>query len=192
MHADYSLALGTVDLSPVHVASAYLALLRSGRKVYPQWGRVVSGIDPHHAYALPHGESNAEIFDPVAADQVREMLTAVLRPEGTGAEFIGAHDAMVIQELGAKSGSGPVDTWFVGYSQDVLLLVWLGFRQRSDQARDFHAATLWYNLYLETLPWFKPKPMVYGPGAERRYFCAETGLPPTSSCRRIASALFRR
>ncbi len=192
LHADYSLALGTIDLSPVHVASAYLALLKSGRKAYPHWGRVVSGIDPHFTRVLPADENNAEIFDAVAADQVREMLTAVLRPEGTGGEFIGAHDAMVIQELGAKSGSGPVDTWFVGYSQDVLLLVWLGFRQRSAQPRDFHAATLWYDLYRETLPWFRPKPMAYGPGVERRYFCAETGLPPTPGCRRIASALFRR
>lgn len=192
LHRDYSLALGTVDLSPVHVAAAYLALLGKGRKVYPHWGSVVSGVDPHFEKSLPMRAAPQEIFDPLAAEQVREMLTAVLRPEGTGGESIGARDEIVIQELGAKSGSGPVDTWFVGFSQDVLLVVWLGFRQRSERPRDFHAATLWYDLYLATLPWFRPKPMVYEPGLERRYFCAETGLPPTPACRRIASALFRR
>ncbi|AFM11263.1 transglycosylase domain-containing protein [Turneriella parva] len=192
LHRDYSLALGTVDLSPVHVASAYLALLSRGRKVYPHWGSLVSGIDPHQEMSLPVRANPEIIFDPLRAEQVREMLTAVLRPEGTGGEFMGARDEIVIQELGAKSGSGPVDTWFVGYSQDVLLLVWLGFRERSERPRDFHAATLWYDLYLATLPWFRPKPMVYAPELEKRYFCAETGLPPTPACRRIASALFRR
>lgn len=192
LHRDYSLALGTVDLSLVHVAAAYLALLSRGRKVYPHWGSLVSEVNPHSEESLPMRAAPEKTFDPLAAEQVREMLTAVLRPEGTGGEFMGARDEIVIQELGAKSGSGPVDTWFVGYSQDVLLVVWLGFRERSERPRDFHAATLWYDLYVATLPWFRPKPMVYEPGLERRYFCAETGLTPTPTCRRIASALFRR
>jgi membrane peptidoglycan carboxypeptidase len=192
LHTDHSLALGTVDLSAGHVASAYLTLLSQGRKVYPYWGSLITGAGPHESRALPAAARNANIFEVSAAEQVREMLTAVLRPEGTGGEFIGVQGDVIIQELGAKSGSGPVDTWFVGYSQDLLLLVWLGFRQRSDRPRDFHAATLWYDLYLETLPWFRPRPMVYEPGLERRYFCAETGLPPTPGCRRIASALFSR
>lgn len=194
LHTDYSLALGTVDLSPSHVGAAYLTLLSGGAKKYPQWGNMslVGENPPLFISAFPAAEQPRKVFDPLASEQVREMLTAVLRPEGTGGEYLPESMGLVIQELGAKSGSGPVDTWFVGYSEDLLLVSWLGFRSRLGLKRNFHAATLWYDLFIATLPHFPPRPMVFPPGLERRYFCAQTGRPPDDKCRRIHSALFRK
>jgi membrane peptidoglycan carboxypeptidase len=194
LHTDHSLALGTVDLSPSHVGAAYLTLLSGGTKKYPQWGNMslVGGNLPLFITAFPAAAAPRKVFDPLASEQVREMLTAVLRPEGTGGEYMPESTGLVIQELGAKSGSGPVDTWFVGYSEDLLLVVWLGFRSRLGLRRNFHAATLWYDLFIATLPQFPPRPMEFQPGLVRRYFCAQTGLPPDNKCRRIHSALFRK
>lgn len=190
LHTDYSLALGTVDLSPVHVAAAYTTLLSRGKKRYPHWGTLYTQANPSVGKILPAANAEPHVFEGRAAEQVREMLTAVLRPEGTGGELFGAEKGIVIQELGAKSGSGAVDSWFVGYSQDLLLLVWLGFRERTPRQRDFHAANLWYDLFLATLPYFKPRPMTYSPELKRRYFCAATGDAPKPGCRRIMSAIF--
>lgn len=194
LHSDYSLALGTVDLAPSHVLSAYMTLLNRGVKRYPAWG-FISQSDPNGAnqrISLPRPADRLQIFSELRSEQVREMLTAVLRPEGTGAEYLAPEANFVIHELGAKSGSGTLDTWFVGYSQDLLLMVWLGFRRNVHKARDFHAATLWYDLFLKTLPYFPARPMQYLPGTEIRYFCANTGAPVTDDCRKISSALFRK
>lgn len=194
LHTDHSLALGTVDLSPSHVGAAYLTLLSGGTKRYPHWGNLSlsGGNPPLLITAFPAATAPRKVFDPLASEQVREMLTAVLRPEGTGGEYLPESTGLVIQELGAKSGSGPADTWFVGYSEDLLLVVWLGFRSRLGLRRNFHAATLWYDLFIATLPYFPPRPMDFSPRLERRYFCAQTGLTPDAQCRRIHSALFRK
>lgn len=194
LHSDYSLALGTVDMAPSHVLAAYATLLNRGVKRYPSWG-FISASGPHMSapkIPLPAPPTGARLFSELRSEQVREMLTAVLRPEGTGAEYLAPQADFLIHELGAKSGSGTLDTWFVGYSEDLLLMVWLGFRRNVHKARDFHAATLWYDLFLKTLPYFPARPMQYMPGTEIRYFCANTGAPVTDDCRKISSALFRR
>jgi membrane peptidoglycan carboxypeptidase len=188
LHSDYSLALGTIDLAPSHVAAAYLALLSGGSKRYPRW-RTVSA--PRERSLPPPGPAR-QIFDPLRSEQTREMLTAVMSPGGTGGAHIPQNGQLVVQELGAKSGSGPFDTWFVGFSEDLLLVVWLGFRKNEGIARDFHAAPLWSELFLPTLAYFPPRQMTYSPLLERRYFCGNTGLPPDAQCRRIHSALFRK
>ncbi len=177
-HADFALALGAVQLSPLELAAGYLSLLSGGRKRYPRLrcdrpqlkGRVV--------------------LDPRASAQVREMLTAVVRWEGTAALPADTGSDLIIQDLGGKSGSSERDSWFVGFSEDLLLVTWLGAATGKDRLPPtVRAATLWRSLMARTTRAFPPRKLEHSKHLRRDYYCRRTGLRPGPACR-LESALF--
>lgn len=178
---DYSLALGSMQLSPLHLTAGYTVLLSGGKKKYPRFfkGQKIE-ID-----------EGASILDSGHCHQVREMLTSVVRVLGTGAPFIHGNPNLIIKDIGAKSGSTFRDSWFAGFSQDLLLVVWLGYYDEIPHSKiRFHAANIWKKLFLQTQDQYPPKPLQYPKSLVRKYFCKKTGLSPSKDCMRIQSALF--
>lgn len=116
-----SIALGVFEASPLEIATAYT--------VFPGGGV----IRPLHAIARLEHEQRATVPVPpatrrVAREETTFLVTNMLRSvlnEGTGA---GARAAGFTQDAAAKTGTTNDlrDAWFVGFTPELLTVVWVG------------------------------------------------------------------
>ena len=116
-----SVALGIVEATPLEVAEAYTVFPNNGtiRKL-----RTIISVQSGEQNAKPKVEAGPSVARPSAAFLVTHMLRSVLN-EGTGASARGmgfTHDAA------GKSGTTNDlrDAWFVGFTPELLTVVWVG------------------------------------------------------------------
>jgi penicillin-binding protein 1B len=113
-----ALALGTEEVTPLQLASAYAAFVNEGRRVEP---RVIASVDePPAAHPLPQPEN--QVVSPTTAYMITNMLSAVI-DHGTAHKARGAVPGTA---LAGKTGTSH-DGWFVGYSPNLVCAVWIGF-----------------------------------------------------------------
>ncbi len=116
-----SVALGVIELTPLEVAEAYTVFPNRGtvKKLRPIIN-VVSGEQDARPQVVP-GPSVAR---PSAAFLVTHMMRSVLN-EGTGAS---ARGAGFTYDAAGKSGTTNDlrDAWFVGFTPELLTVVWVG------------------------------------------------------------------
>lgn len=113
-----ALALGTEEVTPLQLASAYAAFVNEGRRVEP---RVIASIDePPAAHPMPQPEN--QVVSPTTAYMITNMLSAVI-DRGTARKARGAVPGTA---LAGKTGTSR-DGWFVGYSPNLVCAVWIGF-----------------------------------------------------------------
>jgi penicillin-binding protein 1A len=138
----YPMALGAQETTLAKLTAAYSSLDNSGKKVTPQFidrvqnnlgetifrneESVCIGCDSDSDEQLPVVETKSEqIIDPVVAYQVTSMLEAVVQ-SGTAmrAKSLG-------KPLAGKTGTTneSFDTWFMGYSPDLVVGTYIGFDQ---------------------------------------------------------------
>jgi penicillin-binding protein 1A len=120
--ADLSLALGSYEVTPLEMANAFATFASGG--VY-QEPRLVASVLPPGAQA-PIEQPRApprKVLEPDEAYLVTSLLESVVT-DGTGqrAKSIGYP---VAGKTGTSNDSK--DTWFVGYSTDLAVAVWIGF-----------------------------------------------------------------
>jgi penicillin-binding protein 1B len=117
-----SIALGVFELTPLEVATAY-TLFPNGGTIRPlrAIARIVSGEDS----IVPRDVEGAAVARPATAFLVTHMMRSVLN-EGTGA---GARGAGFTLDAAGKSGTTNDlrDAWFVGFTPELLTVVWVGF-----------------------------------------------------------------
>ena len=117
----YSLALGTIEVTPLELTSAYQAFANLGikckpffiRKIVDKYGNIIEENSPECKQVLPPQEVR------VLIDMLRAVVT-----EGTGRR------AMVLNRIVAgKTGTTDnfMDAWFVGFSPYIVTGVWVGF-----------------------------------------------------------------
>lgn len=116
-----SIALGTSEVTPLELAAAYAAFANGGKKVEPVFiSRIVSGDGEILAEA---GTDNQQVVSPQTAYMITDMLGAAVE-RGTARaakDALGKNTAFV-----GKTGSSN-DGWFVGYTPNLVCLVWVGF-----------------------------------------------------------------
>jgi penicillin-binding protein 1B len=113
-----ALALGTEEATPLQLASAYAAFVNEGRRVDP---RVITSIgEPPAAHSLP--SSTTQVISPTTAYTITNMLAGVI-DRGTARKARGALPGTAIA---GKTGTSR-DGWFVGYSPNLVCVVWIGF-----------------------------------------------------------------
>jgi len=118
-----SLALGAAEVSPLELATAYTALARGGSRA-PL--RVVRQIADTEGHTLVRDDpTSARGLDADAAFLVNDILRDVL-VAGT------ARSAAALGYAGGAAGKTGTtddtrDAWFVGYTPEVLALVWVGY-----------------------------------------------------------------
>lgn len=118
---DESLALGSYEVKPIEMASAYAVFASGGEVAPPIWVKSLQGRSG--AVALPQPPK----FSPVMADDEAYLTTSLLRSvieAGTGraARALG-------RPLAGKTGTTnrAKDAWFVGYSTELVVAVWVGY-----------------------------------------------------------------
>ena len=112
-----ALALGTEEVTPLQLASAYTVFVNGGRRVEP---RSIASIDePPGEHAL---WSETEVINPTTAYMITNMLSAVI-DHGTARKARGAVNGSAVA---GKTGTSR-DGWFVGYTPNLVCAVWIGF-----------------------------------------------------------------
>ena len=118
-----SLALGTAEVSPLEIAAAYATIASGGIR---NSVRAIRSVTERRGRAMePDYSPNSRVLSPQAAYLITDILRGVLL-RGT---------AVSSEELGfsgiAAGKTGTTDdlrdAWFVGYTPDLLVLVWVGY-----------------------------------------------------------------
>ncbi|HEY4120876.1 MAG TPA: PBP1A family penicillin-binding protein [Byssovorax sp.] len=122
LEPDLSLALGSYEVTPREMATAYATLASGG--VYEQPILIKKIVGPGGVeIALPPRPPSRRVMDEAEAYVVTSLLTSVVT-EGTGkrAKTLG-------WPVAGKTGTSnqTKDGWFVGYTTDVACAVWTGF-----------------------------------------------------------------
>jgi penicillin-binding protein 1B len=113
-----ALALGTEEVTPLQLAAAYAAFVNEGRRVDP---KVITSIDePPAVHALP--TTTPQVISPTTAYTITNMLAGVIE-RGTARKASGAIPGTAIA---GKTGTSR-DGWFVGYSPNLVCVVWIGY-----------------------------------------------------------------
>lgn len=113
-----SLALGTKEVTPLQLASAYATFANGGVQLRP---RVISNIgEPPGSHNEP--VAARQVVSPTTAYMITNMLGAVIE-RGTAKKARGTAKGTA---LAGKTGTSR-DGWFVGYTPNLVCAVWIGF-----------------------------------------------------------------
>lgn len=118
-----SLALGAFEVTLLELTGAYAALAAEGRRMPPRTVQVV--LDRTGRTVREPERTGERVVTPAEAYLVTSALRGVVE-EGTGR---GVREAGYRGPVAAKSGTtnGSRDAWFVGYTPEVAVGVWVGF-----------------------------------------------------------------
>ena len=117
-----SITLGVFELTPYELAQAY-TLFTNGGSVRPL--RAIDRIGASGKELRPKASQLRRVAGPESTYLVANMMRSVLN-EGTGAS---ARSAGFTADAAGKSGTTNDlrDTWFVGFTPELLTVVWVGF-----------------------------------------------------------------
>ncbi|HET8782882.1 MAG TPA: PBP1A family penicillin-binding protein, partial [Pyrinomonadaceae bacterium] len=112
-----ALALGTEEVTPLELATAYSVFVNGGMRIYP---KVIASVsEPPGTHNLPPTE---QVISPTTSYMITNMLAGAI-DRGTGRKARGAVPGTAIA---GKTGTSR-DGWFVGYSPNLVCAVWIGF-----------------------------------------------------------------
>ncbi|MFI5350841.1 MAG: transglycosylase domain-containing protein [Elusimicrobiota bacterium] len=122
-----TLALGTMDVSPVQMVQAYAVFVDGGRAVRPWWLRQVEDRD---GKVLIPGQAPKDpgpvVFSTTTCKTMIETMKGVLGPEGSA----GVQARKLGFNIPAAGKSGTTndyrDAWFAGVTPDLAAAVWIG------------------------------------------------------------------
>lgn len=205
-----AMSLGAGETTLMRLTTAYAELVNGGRRIVPtlidkvqdRQGRTIFRHDgrPCEACRLPAFDGGAEpslpdtrpsVLDPVTAYQMVSMLEGVVQ-RGTGIR---------LRDLGkpvaGKTGTSndSFDTWFMGFSPDLAVGVFVGYDTPRDMGKRETGASvavpIWRDFMAEAL---KNQPNVQfrvPPGVRLVRVQADTGLPAQPGDRRVILEAFR-
>ena len=119
--ADLSLALGSYEVTPLEMANAFATFASGG---YYEPARLVSEVLVHGEVALtPPREPRRKVLEAEEAYLVTSLLESVVT-SGTGKRAL-----KIGYPVAGKTGTtnDSKDAWFVGYSTDLAVAVWIGY-----------------------------------------------------------------
>jgi penicillin-binding protein 1A len=113
-------ALGCSEVSLITLTAAYGSFANGGERVQPVFIRSVNSSSGESLYVQPARPPEQVIGD-WTAFQMRQLLTGTIE-RGTGQR------ARLGRPAGGKTGTndGPRDTWFVGFTPELVAGVWIG------------------------------------------------------------------
>ncbi|MFZ4408005.1 MAG: penicillin-binding protein 1A [Paracraurococcus sp.] len=146
-----AMALGSGETTVLRMAAGYAGFASGGRRVTPSFidsvqdrrGKVIWRSDARSCQgcdaAAPGAEppdlldARPQIVDPIAAYQMTNILTGVVQ-RGTGT----AAGKGLNRPIAGKTGTTNdyVDNWFVGFTPDIVIAVWLGFDEPRTLGKD--------------------------------------------------------
>jgi len=175
-----SIALGAMELVPLELARAYCAFAADGMLPHPLSLKDV--VDENGAILERRHMTVKRVTSPAKAFLMSSLLRSVVL-EGTAHSLKRLGPA---HPMAGKTGTtdDSRDAWFVGYTPDILALVWVGFDDGSSMHGTGASAALpiWAEL-MNHIPqhlsgrWFRMPP-----GVLKKEICAESGQLAVPAC----------
>jgi penicillin-binding protein 1A len=166
MQRNLAASLGANEVTPIELAGAYAELVNGGHKIEPvlveriqdRHGRTIMRADPRGCDGCapaewdgspppPVANTRPIVVDPRVAYQMVSMLEGVVQ-RGT------ARDALALgKPLAGKTGTtnDNKDTWFVGFSPDLVVAVWVGYDQPKSLGRRATGASLALPIWIDVM-----------------------------------------
>ncbi len=175
-----SLALGAFDVTPIELAGAYAALDNDGQRPYLLSLKEVvtedGDIQERRNVEIHSVTSPAKVFI------ISNMLSGAMdRGAGKSLRRKGIDFCCA-----GKAGRSPDsrDSWFAGYTTDLVVLVWVGYDDNRPTNLDGiqGAAKIWTRFMDEVRPWIDPQSFRVPPGIVQRIICGQSGKLATSRC----------
>ena len=169
-----SLALGAYEVIPLELARAYCVFAAGGVQPYPL---ALKGMVNEAGQILEQRHMEIErLISPDKAFIMNNLLQSVVS-SGTARSLIGRG---INWPAAGKTGTTNNfrDAWFVGYTPDILALVWVGFDNADpiEATGSSAALPIWAQL-MEAIPQHRSGNDFKVPaGVEKRTVCAVTGL----------------
>jgi penicillin-binding protein 1A len=179
-----SMALGSLEVTPIELVTAYAPFANGGLRVKPRLVRSIETADKTQIWSKDE-EHGTPVMDPRDAYQVTSMLQSVV-DYGTGKAV---RDYGVTGLVAGKTGTtnSGTDVWFVGYTPTLVAGFWFGFDNPAPIGGDASggrlAAPAWAEFYLNG--WREPKnPTAWNPpaGMTMRVIDPTTGYLATEWC----------
>lgn len=193
---DLTVALGSADVQPLEIVTAYSALANGGFKVDPWFIQKVSNLSEGVIFeAEPvtvctncrqmSTDAGAtlkpapQIIDPRIAFILNSMLRSVIE-EGSGARV---NRDLRRGDLMGKTGTtnGPQELWFSGFNRDIATTVFVGFDQPEPLGEREQGATvavpIWIDFMRSALAGTPENTMNRPDGVVDRLVNKDTGLP---------------
>jgi len=182
-----SLALGSTEVSPLDLAGAYATIARGGTYVAPT---TIRNVLTNQGEELRREAVEERVITPETAFTLIDMMKGVVK-RGTAAKA-----AKMPYFLAGKTGTTNEfrDAWFVGFSPNLLCLVWVGYDKDAVLGKRESGATaalpIWMEFMSKALPLYpnddfaspdKEKEdtirYVYPPGAAEPAGASQAGAP---------------
>lgn len=180
LRATPSLALGSYEVTPFEMVTAYTALANQG--IRPELQTIKMVTDANDKIMEGKNLEVRQAVSPQSAFQVTHLLKGVIE-SGTGKRV---HEMGFPWEAAGKTGTTNDynDAWFVGYTPDLLTLVWVGFDQGEKLNLTGAAAALpiWVDFMKEALEEFPNSEFVAPPKVRLLKVVPTTGLPWVPEC----------
>jgi len=183
-----SLALGAFEVTPIELASAYTVFANEGEKPF-----IIAIKAVYDSQGRQQQRKHIE-WQKVTTPEEAFLITSVL--EGV----VQRGTARSLSRFGVnfpcagKTGttSDYRDSWFVGYTTDLVVLVWIGF----DNGDSTHlsgasgALKVWAHLMNHIGQWIHPQPFYPPPHIISRKICATSGALATPNCPETVTEFF--
>ncbi len=175
-----SIVLGSVEVTPLDVARAFATIANLGFR--SEGGSIRAVVDGEGSEIVRTGVKAVQAVSPRVAYLVTSLMEGVL-DRGTGRS---ARTSGLRVPAAGKTGTTNEgrDAWFVGYTPDLLAVVWVGFDRRSLLGLSGAQAALpiWTDFMKAATAGHQPTPFLVPPGIETVSIDPETGLRATSRC----------
>jgi 1A family penicillin-binding protein len=175
-----SMALGACDVTPLELAGAYLPFANGGTFYKPTTIRRILDRQGRVLYQKPPGGTPA--LDPNIAFLVTQALTDVLKT-GTAANVGQNFKRPAAGKTGTTNSNR--DTWFVGYTPDLLTCVFIGcdhYERSLPGVAGYVAAPIWANFMTEALKRNPVRDFPVPSGIKEVTICKSSGMLARESC----------
>ncbi|MCB1178812.1 MAG: carboxypeptidase, partial [Leptospiraceae bacterium] len=193
---NYSVALGTFEVSPYEITKAYAAIASGGREVFPHTIKYVKDKEDKVVLDNRNLETKEgdELLSPEASYIITSMMQDVIR-KGTGKAIIGQG---LTRPAAGKTGTTNNfrDAWFVGFTAQLVTSVWMGYDIGTlslgrGMAGGVIAAPTWGKYMVKALKGEPVKDFNYGNlNIQKIKVCKLSGKRPGSSCKETITEYF--
>lgn len=181
LEPNISLPLGTSEVTPLELAAAYAPFANGGMRVQPMG--VLRVEDSEGRELVKQNPKHEAVLDPRIAYIVTDMLRDVLRPGGTAGRLNGRPGRPAAGKTGTTDNNR--DAWFVGYTPDLVALVYMGNDRGSrglPAGAGSLAAPIWASFMEQALAETPVRDFPRPPGLVDREVCRDSGFLATAGC----------
>ncbi|MDD5015571.1 MAG: penicillin-binding protein 1A [Atribacterota bacterium] len=187
LRPDLSLALGTSEITPLEITSAYATIANLGVRIDPL---SIIRIEDYSGNIIKENiTQKKKVFKEETCYVLINMMEGVIE-RGTG------WNAKIGRPAAGKTGTTDdfIDAWFIGFTPDLVTAVYIGNDDRkplgNKMAGGVVAAPIWAKFMKNALENNEKKDFLQPDKITKISVCKESGLLPTDSCPEVLTVTF--